>query len=246
MSDVDLRTLARRFRASGSSEDEAAWLRARVQTGELKDGQLRLAAHLGHEAARTALGAAAPEPTLTLREWDHPVEFNALFDTVARAGESGCEPLLRVVVALARRLLPLFEACEPEDLGPRRAVQVGERWLCEPGGVDRGLLREAAWAAGASSDRVVFDHVRAHDVAELAQRVAEAAQSVATGDHERTLASVESGTFHALRAVDVSQVNELERAVADELVPWALGYADPVRERASSGRGLPSQADPRR
>lgn len=62
MTDSNLRELERRFRASGSVEEEAAWLRARVQAGELESGKLELAAFLGHQAAQEALGDDSPPP----------------------------------------------------------------------------------------------------------------------------------------------------------------------------------------
>ena len=62
MSDESHRELERRFRTSaGSVEDEAAWLRARLQAGELSEERLGLAAYLGHHAARLVLGQAVQE-----------------------------------------------------------------------------------------------------------------------------------------------------------------------------------------
>lgn len=65
LSDQTLRELERRFRASGSLEDEAAWLRVRVKAGQLEQSRLRLAAYCGHHAASSALGASA------LPTWNH-------------------------------------------------------------------------------------------------------------------------------------------------------------------------------
>lgn len=62
MSDTDLRELERRFRATGAVEDEATWLRGRLKAGGLSQQSLDLAAYLGHEGARAALGASAPLP----------------------------------------------------------------------------------------------------------------------------------------------------------------------------------------
>ena len=62
MTDATLRELERRFRASGSVEDSAAaWLRARVQAGELDQGKVELAGRLGYRAARAATAKAPPE-----------------------------------------------------------------------------------------------------------------------------------------------------------------------------------------
>ncbi len=52
MTDQVLREAQRRARETGSVEDEAAYLRARVRAGDLDRTRLRLAARLGHSAAR--------------------------------------------------------------------------------------------------------------------------------------------------------------------------------------------------
>lgn len=62
MADARLRDLERRWRASGSAQDEAAWLAARVQAGDLPAERLSLAALLGHEAALLAGGTPLPDP----------------------------------------------------------------------------------------------------------------------------------------------------------------------------------------
>ena len=62
VADFNLRELERRFRASGGVEDEAAWLRARVQAGELSQDRLELAALCGHPGALAALGGETLEP----------------------------------------------------------------------------------------------------------------------------------------------------------------------------------------
>lgn len=51
MTDANLRELERRFRTSGNVEDEAAWLRARLQAGEVSQERLQLAAQLEHLAS---------------------------------------------------------------------------------------------------------------------------------------------------------------------------------------------------
>lgn len=54
VSDQRLRELERKWRESGSVEDEAAYLRERVRVGDLTQERLELAAHCGHEGARSA------------------------------------------------------------------------------------------------------------------------------------------------------------------------------------------------
>jgi hypothetical protein len=69
VTDSSLRELERRFRASGSVEDEAAWLRARLQAGELSEGRLCLARFCQHAAAQIVLGADAPTLSSITRGW---------------------------------------------------------------------------------------------------------------------------------------------------------------------------------
>lgn len=60
VTDSKLRELERRWKESGSVEDEAAYLLERVRVGDLATEKLELAAYCGHEGARLALGEQAP------------------------------------------------------------------------------------------------------------------------------------------------------------------------------------------
>lgn len=60
MGDEKLRELERRWRDSGSTEDEAAYLRERVRTGDLSHERLALLAYLGHPAALMGLTEEIP------------------------------------------------------------------------------------------------------------------------------------------------------------------------------------------
>ena len=62
--DEKLRDLERRFRQTGSPDDEAAWLLERVRVGDLTQERLELAAYCGHEGARRAVGQCGPEGAL--------------------------------------------------------------------------------------------------------------------------------------------------------------------------------------
>ena len=148
VSDADLRELERRFRESGSVEDEAAWLSARVKAGELDEDKLHLAAHLGYEAA---IGDVGPP---TLLETDAEV-FVAWADGLSRWGKH------------------------------MAALQV---------------LRERAWP--------------------------EEPPHINSGGNPN----------HAYlrRAFQILGGSECVEVVRDELVRWALGYSDPVRERVEA------------
>ena len=64
MSDEALRALERRWRASGSTADEADYLRERVRVGDLAPDALALAAYCGHAAARLAQDVSEPSETI--------------------------------------------------------------------------------------------------------------------------------------------------------------------------------------
>ncbi len=69
MSDARLRELERRWKETGSPDDEAAYLLERVRVGDLTRERLELAAYCGHEGARKATGAPDPLPEVVLHEW---------------------------------------------------------------------------------------------------------------------------------------------------------------------------------
>ena len=79
VSDATLKDLERRWTETGTVEDEAAWLRARVQAGQLERERLRLAAYCRHSASQAALGAEEANATGECAEiqelirWSRPI-----------------------------------------------------------------------------------------------------------------------------------------------------------------------------
>lgn len=69
MTDSKLRELERRWKETGSIEDEAAYLLERVRVGDVGEEKLELAAYCGHEGARAALGVAPWAPITSIDEW---------------------------------------------------------------------------------------------------------------------------------------------------------------------------------
>jgi hypothetical protein len=105
MTDSPLRELERRFHLSGCVQDEATWLRARVQAGELEQSKLELAVYCGHEAAREAQGAEVPQVIIDSKR----VDDLSPREQQVQAGE----------------LLVLAVFRWPEDYGPVAAVRSG-------------------------------------------------------------------------------------------------------------------------
>jgi hypothetical protein len=119
MSDQKLRDLERRFKETGSPDDEAAWLLERVRVGDLTRERLELAAYCGHEGARRAVGIdTVPHPE-NLKDWHEGLR------------RWGVEIQVRGGSIAARRAMSLWEA-ESGDRRPWAALAAVEEWLACP------------------------------------------------------------------------------------------------------------------
>jgi hypothetical protein len=205
--DSTLRELERRFAASGSVEDEAAWLRARLRVGELSEDQLRLAAYLGDPA------------TLRVTNFELPVNLDTLIARI-HAGEFGEDVPGRVCLAVG----DYFQKVQSRNWGGywdeaaallRRYLLTGERtaeldtfFISRLDGPGRDLISaEAIEASGA-----VEAPARLRGPTPLA-------------------GLIETARFRFEAQADDSTLIALIRT---ELVPWLLGYSDPVRDRVEA------------
>lgn len=130
MSDARLAALRRAWEASGSVEDQAAYLLARLRAGELTQARLVAAADLGSEAARLSLQREGGVTSLC----------DALL---------ALSPSERVGYACdcAARVLELWEAAHPEDRRPRALLEGVRGWLAgedDPAGLE--ALAQAVWS----------------------------------------------------------------------------------------------------
>lgn len=211
MSDAALRELEQAWQRSGSVEDEAHLLAARVRSGELAEEQLRLAAHAGHAAAVRALGV--PRHERPLPEW---------LDGFAAFGH---EALVRASIAIARlawsrwpgfcKHPPETLILNPIDVMVEGAVATAEEYLCE----------------------ATAENLRVH--VEARQQVAHYAEHPLLSSYERALAlATVRGAEQAAGAAEAFARLEIVGATAAELAPWALVGRDPVRERVEERRRL--------
>ncbi|MCO5168778.1 MAG: hypothetical protein M9894_20760 [Planctomycetes bacterium] len=114
--DEQLRRGERRWRASGSPEDEARHLRDRLRAGRVDLVRLALAAECGHAPARVAL-ARAPRP---------PADLDDLARRVGRAADD--EARVRAAAALAQAALGAAgEAADRRSA--ERALCAADDWL---------------------------------------------------------------------------------------------------------------------
>lgn len=184
MSDARLRELERRWLESGSLEDQAAWLNARVAAGELARERLELAARCGHEGALQALsGPWRNRATRFHAELRRAAE--QLLDPRREQFASGCallaaalsdggwatQVLLNLDVRLERLRRDLLEAQTMRDAATlplaellaaaRREADELETggWALGPEHVLLAALRSEVDAAG----EVLREHGLAHD-----------------------------------------------------------------------------------
>lgn len=202
MTDHRLRALERSFRETGTVEAEAAWLRARVQTGELERVRLELAAHLEYPAATVAVTPEATGDTLSL---DSPLLPRG---TVARIRSAAAHSLVSLVSPDSTVSAALDGLVLRPVLRPRRTMAV------------RQAVAEVGMLLGTLSH---------HDPSYDQQRhVGVALALLFGGDDWREGELAEIRRLLAAAGVDV------DPALREELVPWLLGYSDPVRERVEA------------
>lgn len=209
VSDADFRALERRFRETEAVEDEAAWLRARVHAGELDQRRLELAAYLGHEGANRALVAdGPPEPSS-----GHTVHRIAALVSGLKSWDA--EVATRAHLVVRRFLLahtqpsPNDYDAEPDPNLTLDTLSKLEEWLIRrPEEVEREALARGGFA-----------------------------QAIVENASDPKLAAQHAARAAAFAVSVVWDKADLRAALTTELVPWALGYRDPLRERVEQRAG---------
>jgi hypothetical protein len=158
MSDARLRELERRWRQTGAAEDQAAYLKARVDAGEFARERVALAARLGDAAAALALGlvpTGPPRELLRARsvptgEVDEATGLPFGRDALVELQPlPHAERLLAAVVALEALIGWWLEGgheagSSPPMAIPAHALSVAREWIAEP---DAGNALRALHAA---------------------------------------------------------------------------------------------------
>lgn len=191
--------------ACSLQDPRACELRARVRVGELEFARLELAAFLGDQAAILALGAAPPVP------YDYRQRLRELTTY-------GPEATRRAATAIARRLLPVWRAARPSDEElPSLVSALRERCLNAGPPVHWENWRPS-WTRVA----------RLTGQGSLASEGIVHAAWVALNDAESSLESA----AHCLRSILGKEA--LTEALSEEVLPWALGESDPLRQPTGS------------
>ncbi len=226
MTAEDVRMLEQRWRESGSIKDEAAWLLAQVEAGDLERAQLELAVHCGHPAA--ALATATEIPELEPPAW------------ISKLSRWGVVALQRAAVAAARCAvvshLYLFHA----EKRPLRAVEETEAKLMGlESSFERNMVFQRVLGAAESCARDASGTGN-----ELLRAVASAAYSAAwsmvprqgAGNEVELSRVVEHRAGQALAAAcEAAGVEAALGAAQAELSQWALHRGDPLGERETAG-----------
>jgi hypothetical protein len=273
VSDTTLRELERQFRSSGSVEDETAWLRERVRVGEVSQQKLELAAYFGHPAALEISDVPVAEvgehsAGYLGRKYFavlpvHPEGFAPLWPSAARhVGGSvqgskrfGAEPLLRAGFALAAAIA--LDHPHPHPIstitGERRllaaelalfeghVLQEGVHSLV-PAPVNRVLT--TSWHSWDSQMQVSVAEAEAY-YRRLVPSFVVAAAAAAVRERKLkavTLMASWAGNWAATRYGLGPE--RAQRALQSELVPWALGYSDPVKNRVEARRQEAAESEP--
>lgn len=216
----------RRFERDARAGDPilaARVLRERVRFGTLTGERLDLLAHLGDEAARTAL-ALPPAPPLV-----SPEEAVAWWRALARFGR---ETGVRAALALARPVLRMSVWSRDRFAGvaeqPWRAAEALDAWVAEPTAERLEAARAAITAA--------------YDAPDAAGGVAILTTVLGLFTAEpldEALGQFGESVFHSRFTMD-----RVLALVRGELVPWALGERDPVKTRErEEGRHFGADAD---
>ena len=217
MTDDHLRALERRFRETGSVEDEAAWIRQQVRTGLISPAERRqqFAAWLGHKESIESLPEPPADYFADLLWWEDQGHRRAPV-YLELYGE---EALTRLLVSTLRAR-PTVQKLDKQ--GPRRrTLEAVESLIIRP--EDTGLREHLGSAlesrkpgAGERDSKI------SRFMVDLLWRTVE---FVLHGD-PHTLSSV----WRSAKGLDQGTPDE----VRTDLVPWALGMGDPVRDRVEA------------
>lgn len=226
------RQLERRFKETGSVDDETAWLLERVRGAGVDLGKLQLAAYLGHPAAR----AVAREPEI------EPLVAAYLSGNQLQAiRDAGQQAAIRMCLAVSDKALSTLDRPEPQA---GRLLDSLAAWALSPGPARREAVclcvrgTKGLWGnRGHSKQRGQRVLQLAYNACQLLEAHEPDGVSIVEVNDEVIRKDVHF--FTARDAVDVLSLSRpilgedlFDDALGAEVVPWLLGYDDPVRRRA--------------
>lgn len=223
MSDERVRELERRWKETGTVEDESAYLLERLRIGDLPQEMLNLAAYCGHPAA---LNAIKEDITIAISQceiwvaglthWNKSITF-------------------RAAIAAILHVIDYY----PDNLTPKKLLNVAIAKFKKSKKVAIKKLLRASIAMDSISSVSEFsnkDCTRTY----ISQAVAFAVLSIllTTKRHVSDREIKKTAIDAIIKVVDAERVyNEIDNgfitireAISKSLIPWALGYSDPLSE----------------
>tara|TARA_B100000965_G_scaffold15892_1_gene12001 strand:- start:288 stop:974 length:687 start_codon:yes stop_codon:yes gene_type:complete len=212
--DSSLQELERRYRETGLEEDEAAWLRARMQAGGLGADQVRLAALCGHSAAALSLERGESRPA------DFPSWLSHVRSHGAEAERRAHLAAARESLRVRNREAELHGAEDDIAEHPSLLLELAEELLFEP---EDPELQD--FLGGLASTQDAWEWT--NDVSESAMWALNLISALGNSEDDLDWSNLLLEALYEERARAV---------VSAELVPWVLGYHDPVLERVRARR----------
>jgi hypothetical protein len=215
MSDTKLRDLERRWKETGTEDDEAAYLLERLRVGDLTRERLELAVCLGYQPAIRALNVTPAHPLRVSRDahWGHA--FRDWPDAASRIG-----------AALASAAAASVSALPPDTVAAVASVSIAiDEWVLAPTDdhARATRLRVSCPAPHEDEGELVWQQ----------RHAAKAAANLTSLTSPKRRYQVLSNALELLVSAGVAQIRNV---VAAEVVPWALGHEDPLRERVEARR----------
>lgn len=216
MSDSDLRDLERRWRESGSTEDEATLLMAYVRNRDLTRGRLELAALCGNLGAIQAIGAP---PVHSLTDWAGAL---GVWDREAGA---------RILVSAIEAALPILEGEFPRERRHAEFLDVIKDWIRCPCTSHQELVSEhstgTTWTPLAGSWELADREALPDAPARVFGALSDASQVILRVAHFGPVRrDVQNGL---LKLIPFAGEARIRAAVLEAVSPWALGRSDPLR-----------------
>lgn len=246
MSDATLRDLEHRWRLAPSTESEAAWLRARIRAGDLAPERIELCAHLRHPGTLSAMDLE-PDPIKNLHAW------------TAALASFGSEVDARSVVGLGRLELASWRSPWTGREAAESTLFAVEDWTLQPTPSNMNRLRssldpllretEVLWAPEPrrrsrarsrskrrkqrarlkTKTRWIERRIRGLNLILMLALLS--LQRLAVAPYRELGPLLETTLSCSEIAHGTDQFLEGIRA---EVVPWALGYGDPLLERSQA------------
>lgn len=204
-------------------ETQVRLLREQLRAGALREERVRLAAYLGYPAAGVIAEARAAQVHF---DREYQAQCRSLGEWIAPIGQFGHEALVRAGLAVAERVRT------PSLTSRRRSLALLEAWAVCPcercashARSSLAALRDDDWTRFLSAFSAVMGEDPRVDEAARALSLLVWQEGELVADHLPAEALYDYVRVMCVRS---------QRAVVDDLVPWALSLWDPVADRVSA------------